>query len=152
MRISDWSSDVCSSDLFNYSALNNAAVELAHGEIVGLINSDIEVISTDWLEEMVSHVLQPDVGAVGARLWYPDDTLQHAGVILGIGGVAGHPHKHLSRHQAGYFGRAHLAQEFSAVTAACLIIRKSVYKAMNGFNETDLKVAFKDVDLCLRLR
>ena len=137
---------------FNYSALNNAAVKLARGEIVGLINNDIEVISPDWLSEMVSHALRPEVGAVGARLWYTNDTLQHGGVIIGIGGLAGHSHKHLHRNQPGYFGRANLIQSFSAVTAACLLIRKSIFNSLEGLNEMDLQVAFNDVDFCLRVR
>ncbi|MDD4913603.1 MAG: glycosyltransferase family 2 protein [Methylococcales bacterium] len=137
---------------FNYSALNNRAVKLAKGEIVGLINNDIEVISPDWLSEMVSHALRPEVGAVGARLWYANDTLQHGGVIIGIGGVAGHSHKNLPRDQHGYCGRARLTQALSAVTAACLLIRKSVYEEVGGLNETDLQVAFNDVDFCLRVR
>lgn len=137
---------------FNYSALNNAAVQEASGEIIGLINNDIEFTSSGWLSEMVSYALQPRVGAVGARLWYPNNTLQHAGVILGIGGVAGHAHKHLAMDKSGYFSRAQLAQGFSAVTAACLIIRKSIYQAVGGLNETDLKVAFNDIDFCLRVR
>lgn len=137
---------------FNYSALNNAAVKLALGEIVGLVNNDIEVISPDWLFEMVSHAVRTDIGAVGARLWYPDDTLQHGGVILGIGGVAGHSHKKLKRGQFGYLGRAALIQNLSAVTAACLLIRKKVYEEVGGLNEVDLQVAFNDVDFCLRVR
>lgn len=136
---------------FNYSALNNAAVKLARGEILGLINNDLVVISPDWLSEMVSHALRPDVGAVGARLWYPNNTLQHGGVVLGIGGVAGHAHKHLSRHQFGYCRRANLIQSFSAVTAACLVIRKEIFQKVGGLDET-LKVAFNDIDFCLRVR
>ena len=137
---------------FNYSALNNAAVKLARGEIIGLLNNDIEVISPDWLSEMVSHALQPAVGAVGARLWYPNKTLQHGGIILGVGGVAGHSHKHLPQNQYGYFSRATLIQGLSAVTAACLVIRKSIYEEVQGLNETDLHIAFNDVDFCLRVR
>ncbi|MCI8210921.1 glycosyl transferase family 2 [Pseudomonas sp. S25] len=137
---------------FNYSALNNLAVRQARGELVGLINNDIEVISPQWLEEMVSLALLPGVGAVGARLWYPDDRLQHGGVIVGIGGVAGHSHKCLPRGEYGYFCRASLIQEMSAVTAACMVIRKSVFEQVNGLDEVNLKVAFNDVDFCLRLR
>ncbi|MEZ5451879.1 MAG: glycosyltransferase [Thiothrix sp.] len=137
---------------FNYSALNNAAVKLAKGEFVALVNNDIEVISSEWLGEMVSLALQDGVGAVGARLWYPDNTLQHGGCILGIGGVAGHSHKYLPRREYGYFGRACITQSFSAVTGACLLIRKSIYEAVGGLNEQDLKVAFNDIDFCLRVR
>lgn len=137
---------------FNYSALNNAAVKVAHGEIVGLINNDIEVISPDWLSEMVSHALRPEVGAVGARLWYSNDTLQHGGVILGLGGVVAHSHRTLSKDNPGYCGRASLIQSFSAVTAACLLIRKSIYEEVTGLNENELQVAYNDVDFCLRVR
>ena len=137
---------------FNYSALNNGAVRVSSGDLVALVNNDIEVISPDWLSEMVSLALQPGVGAVGARLWYPNDTLQHGGVILGVGGVANHSHKNLPRGRRGYFGRADLIQSFSAVTAACLVVRKDHYEAVGGLDETNLKVAFNDVDFCLRLR
>jgi glycosyltransferase involved in cell wall biosynthesis len=137
---------------FNYSALNNAAVKVAKGEVLGLLNNDLEVMSSDWLSEMVSISLQSQVGAVGARLWYPNNTLQHGGVILGIGGVAGHAHSRLSRGQKGYFSRAELIQSFSAVTAACLIIRKNIYEKVGGLNEENLPVAFNDVDFCLRVR
>ena len=137
---------------FNYSALNNAAVLRAKGEYVGLINNDIEVITPEWLSDMVAIASQPGVGAVGARLWYSDYTLQHGGVILGIGGVAGHAHKRLPKERRGYFERAALMQSFSAVTAACLVIQKKHYLAVDGLNETNLKVAFNDVDFCIRLR
>ena len=137
---------------FNYSALNNAAVKLARGSVVGLVNNDVEVISPDWLTEMVSHVLRPEVGAVGARLWYSDDTLQHAGVVLGIHGVAGHVHRFLPRGDVGYCGRAALIQSFSAVTGACLVVRKALYEAVGGLNEVELQVACNDIDFCLRLR
>jgi len=137
---------------FNYSTLNNSAVKEVRGELVGLINNDIEIISPEWLSEMVSHALRPEVGAVGAKLWYPDNTLQHAGVVLGLGGVAGHVHRYLPRNHRGYFGRASLSQSFSAVTAACLVIRKAIYEEVGGFNEEDLQVAFGDVDFCIRVR
>ena len=137
---------------FNYSALNNAGVKLVRGEIVGLLNNDTEVIAPDWLSEMVSIALQPGVGTVGARLWYPNETLQHGGVILGVGGVAGHAHHNLPRHHGGYFGRAILVQGFSAVTAACVVVRKVIYEEIGGFNEKNLSVAFNDVDFCLRVR
>jgi len=137
---------------FNYSALNNRAVQLARGELVGLINNDINVISPEWLTEMVSIALQPGVGAVGARLWYPDNTLQHGGVILGVGGVAGHSHKYFPKGHLGYFGRTILQQSFSAVTAACLVVRRSIFLEVGGFEEENLKIAFGDVDFCLRVR
>ncbi|MEN9460780.1 MAG: hypothetical protein RIS84_800 [Pseudomonadota bacterium] len=136
---------------FNYSAINNFAVEQAQGEIIGLLNNDVEVINHDWLDEMVSHALRPKVGAVGARLWYPNETLQHGGVILGIGGVAGHSHKYLPRGSVGYFGRVVLSQNLSAVTGACMILRKENYKAVGGLDNENLKIAFNDVDFCLKL-
>ncbi len=137
---------------FNYSALNNQAVAMARGELVALVNNDIEVMSPGWLSEMVSLAMQPGVGAVGARLWYPDMTLQHGGVILGPGGCAVHAHKALPRGLNGYAGRAALIQSFSAVTAACLVVRKSLYTQVGGLDEVNLSVAFNDVDFCLRLR
>jgi GT2 family glycosyltransferase len=137
---------------FNYSALNNRAVEQAKGSLVCLVNNDIEVISPDWLSEMVSLAVQPQVGAVGAKLYYPDDTVQHGGVVLGVGGVGSHSHKHAPKASNGYFGRVGLVSSFSAVTAACLLIRKSVYQQVGGLNEVDLTIAFNDVDFCLRVR
>lgn len=134
---------------FNYSALNNRAVAVARGELVCLLNNDIEMIHADWLREMVSQALRPGVGAVGARLWYPDRTLQHGGVIL-VGGVAGHAHKNLPAGQAGYAQRAALTQNLSAVTAACLVVRTALYRQFGGLDE-QLTVAFNDVDFCLRL-
>ncbi|GAF69072.1 unnamed protein product [marine sediment metagenome] len=126
-------------------------MKLVRGEVVGLLNNDLEVISPEWLSEMVSHALRPGVGAVGARLWYPNNTQQHGGVVIGLGGVAGHSHKHLPQKMPGYFWRANLIQNYSAVTAACLVIRKSVYEEVGGFNEAALQVAFNDVDFCLRV-
>jgi glycosyltransferase involved in cell wall biosynthesis len=137
---------------FNYSALNNKAVKASNGSIIGLLNNDLEVISPDWLSEMVSLALRPEIGAVGAKLLYPNDKLQHGGVILGLGGVAGHAHVAIQRDATGYFGRAVLAQNFSAVTAACMLIRKEVYEEVGGLNEVDLHVAFNDVDFCIRVR
>jgi glycosyltransferase involved in cell wall biosynthesis len=136
---------------FNYSALNNHAVSVAQGDVIGLINNDIEVISPDWLDEMVAIAMQPDVGAVGARLWYPDDTLQHGGVIMGVGGIANHAHKGVHRGVPGYFGRAELMQSFSAVTAACLLVRRDLYESVGGLDEENLAVAYNDVDFCLKL-
>lgn len=136
---------------FNYSALNNHGARIARGELLCLMNNDIEVHSPDWLEEMVSFAVRPDIGAVGARLWYPDGRLQHGGIILGIGGVAGHSHKYLPRGIPGYFGRMVLHQSFSAVTAACLLIRRVVFEKVSGLDEA-LGVAFNDVDFCLRVR
>ena len=136
---------------FNYSALNNMGVAQTDGEYLVLMNNDIEITQTDWLEEMLAFACQPDIGCVGAQLWYPNNTLQHGGVVLGIGGVASHAHKGIPRGNFGYFGRASAHQMFSAVTAACLMIRKSTYQAVDGFDET-LKVAYNDVDFCLKVR
>jgi GT2 family glycosyltransferase len=127
-------------------------VKLAQGELVGLLNNDLEVISSEWLSEMVSIALQPQVGAVGAKLWFPNETLQHGGIIVGLGGAAGHAHYHLPKNHYGYFGRANLINSFSAVTAACLIIRKTIYEEVGGLDEINLQVAFNDVDFCLRVR
>lgn len=146
LRILDWNQP------FNYSAINNYGVEHAKGEIIGLINNDIEVITHDWLTEMVSHAIRPEIGCVGAKLFYPNDTIQHAGVILGIGGVAGHSHKYFNRQDPGYFSRLQLTQNLSAVTAACLLVRKSIFKEVNGLDEENLTVAFNDVDFCLKVR
>lgn len=136
---------------FNYSAINNYAVSMIEGDVVALVNNDIEVIAPGWLSEMVSQVMRPDIGAVGAMLYYPNDTIQHAGVILGIHGVAAHAYCGRPRGFAGQMGRACLVQELSAVTAACLLVRRDVYDEVGGLNES-LKVAFNDVDLCLRIR
>ena len=142
---------ICDDRPFNYSELINTACAAVSGSVIGLINNDIEVISPNWLSEMVSHAVRPKVGAVGAKLWYPNGTVQHTGVILGIRGVAGHAHRYLKRSQNGYFGRANLIQSYCAVTAACLVVRKEVFKKVGGFNEA-LQVAFNDIDFCLRVR
>lgn len=134
----------------NHAALKNRAVEQADGEIVGLLDCHIEITSSDWLSEMVSIALQSGVGAVGARLWCPDKTLKHGGILLGVGGVASPSHHGLRAGDSGYFSRAVLLQSFSAVTADCLIVAKEHYLAVGGLNEADL--AFTDVDFCLRLR
>jgi GT2 family glycosyltransferase len=137
---------------FNYSAINNFAAKQAKGEVIGLVNNDIEVISPQWLTEMVSHALREDIGCVGAKLYFPNNTIQHAGVIYGLGGVAGHSHKHFPREHPGYFYRLMLVQNLSAVTAACLLVRKSVFNKVQGLNEKDLTVAFNDVDFCLKVQ
>lgn len=136
---------------FNYAAINNFAVEHADGEVIGLLNNDVEVINGDWLTEMVSHALRPDIGAVGARLWYPQEKLQHGGVLLGVAGVAEHAHKNLPKGQEGYFGRAQITQNFSAVTGACMVLQKSHFLAVGGLDAQHLSIAFNDIDLCLKL-
>ena len=135
---------------FNYSALNNRAVkEAANGEFVLLLNNDIEVVTPEWLDEMLGAAMEPGVGCVGARLWYPNGTLQHGGVVL-VCGVAGHAHKYLPKGRHGYMGRAVLAQDMIAVTAACLLVRKSIFLEVGGLDE-GLAVAFNDIDFCLRV-
>lgn len=135
---------------FNYSAINNFAEKLASGEIIGLLNDDVEVIAPDWLDEMVAHALRPEVGIVGAKLLYSDGFVQHAGVVVGIGGFAGHAHRLHPGTHPGHAGRAILTQNFSAVTGACLVVRRDVYAQLGGLNEADLTVAFNDIDFCLR--
>ena len=136
---------------FNYSAINNFAVAKARGSVIGLVNNDIEVISPNWLTEMVAWAVRPDVGCVGAKLYYPDESIQHAGIILGIDGVAGHSHKYFARNHNGYHARLKLVQNLSAVTGACLIVRRSVFDEVGGL-EPGLPVAFGDVDFCLKVR
>ena len=136
---------------FNYSAINNFAATHCSGSVLAFLNNDIVVISPDWLSEMVGHVLRRDVGAVGAMLYYPDDIVQHAGIILGFGGLAANCMVGLKRGAPGYVNRATTVQNYSAVTAACMLTRADVFAAVGGFDEA-LPVAFNDVDFCLRLR
>jgi len=136
---------------FNYSSINNYGARHCRGEIIGLLNNDIEVISPHWLTEMVSHASRPDIGVVGAMLYYPNNTIQHAGVITGIGGVAGHAYVGMVRGYPGDKHRAGLVQNLSAVTAACALVRREVFERVGGLDET-LVVAFNDVDFCLRVR
>ena len=137
---------------FNYSAINNFGAKHAKGSIIGLINNDIEVISPDWLNYMVGHAERDDVGCVGAKLLYSDTRIQHAGVVLGYGGGAGHAHKNFPRFHSGYLNRINATSNYSAVTAACLLVKRSVFERVGGLNEKDLAVAFNDVDFCLRVR
>ena len=137
---------------FNFSAINNHAVKYAKGEYLLFLNNDTEVIHDDWLDELASHVIREEVGAVGARLLFPNRTLQHAGVIIGTGSIAGHTMLGLSEHDPGYAGRAQLQQSLSAVTGACLMIGKTDFEKVDGFNDTDFKVAFNDIDLSLKVR
>lgn len=136
---------------FNYSKINNFGVKHATGDYYILLNNDIEIITTNWIEEMLMHCQRKDVGIVGAKLYYPDNTIQHAGVIIGIGGVAGHSHKYFEREQDGYFCRLRIIQNLSAVTAACFMVKREVYQKVNGLEET-FTVAFNDVDFCLKVR
>ncbi len=137
---------------FNFSAINNFAVHQARGELVGLLNNDLEVITPAWLDEMAAQALRPGVGCVGAMLYYPNDTIQHAGCIVGLGGVAGHAFRDYPRGTDGKFNRARLVQNFTAVTAACLIVRRSIYEQVGGLDEKNLTVAFNDIDFCLKVR
>lgn len=137
---------------FNFSALNNAAVAACRGDVVCLMNDDCEVTDRGWLEEMVSQLVRPGVGIVGAKLLYPDGHIQHAGVILGIGGVAGHGHWRSDRLDHGYFGYLQTARSLSAVTAACMVVRREAYAQVGGLDEVNLAVAFNDVDFCIRVR
>lgn len=137
---------------FNFAALNNKAVAVARGEIIGFINNDIAVIDSGWLDEMVSQVSHGNVAAVGAKLSYPDDTVQHGGVVLGMYGVAGHAYRGAGPSEDGYFGQLQLVRNVSCVTAACMLVRKTVFMDVGGFDEVNLPVSYNDVDLCLRIR
>jgi O-antigen biosynthesis protein len=145
---------------FNFSAINNFAVKNVSGEILLFLNNDTEVITNDWMTAMLEHAQQSEVGAVGCKLLYPDNTIQHSGVILGINsisipfenGVAEHAHKHFPKSSDGYFGRLNVIQNFSAVTAACMMVRKELFEKVGGFDEQNLKVSFNDIDLCLKIR
>ncbi len=136
---------------FNFSRLINRGAAEARGELLLIFNNDMEVLGGDWLAEMVGQAQRPAVGAVGAKLLYPDDTIQHGGVVLGIGGVAGHSHKYFPKDHPGYFDRLAIVSNYSAVTGACLLVRKALFREAGGFDER-LGIAFNDIDFCLRLR
>lgn len=135
---------------FNFSAIVNHGVSQGVGEVLCLLNNDTEVIDPHWLNEMVSHAVREEVGAVGCMLYFPGDTIQHAGVILGVGGVAGHAHLNLRRGSNGYLGRAGVVHNLTAVTGACITLRRKVFEEVGGMDES-LAVAFNDIDLCLRI-
>jgi GT2 family glycosyltransferase len=142
---------------FNYSRINNFAVSQAAGDYVVLLNDDTEVISGGWLEAMLEHAQRPEVGAVGAKLVYPDGRIQHAGVLVGVGGVwtpgvATHAHQFYPSTSQGHLGSVARVTNYSAVTAACMMLRKAVFEKVDGLDEENLKVSFNDVDLCLRIR
>lgn len=137
---------------FNFSAINNLAARNARGEVLAFLNNDLKIISDDWLREMVSHAMRAGIGAVGAKLYYPDDTIQHAGIILGLGNLAGYVHRYAPRDAAGHGGRLNRVQECSAVTAACMVLKRAAFEDVGGFDDVNLPVAYNDVDLCLRLR
>ncbi len=136
---------------FNFSAVNNLGARFAKGEHLLLLNNDIEVLSHDFLRELLSYSQRPDVGAVGAKLYYPDDTIQHAGVIMGINGSAGHSHKSYPRKAVGDLYRLVTTQDYMAVTGACLMTKTELYRAAGGLDEAKFAVAYNDVDYCLKL-
>ena len=136
---------------FNFSRLMNLGAKNAKSDTLLLLNNDTEAIHEGWLENMLQHAVREDIGCVGAKLIYKDETVQHAGVILGLGGYAAHSHRGFSRDHPGYFNRLQCVQNFSAVTAACLMIRKDTFNEVGGFNE-EFKVAYNDVDFCLKVK
>lgn len=137
---------------FNYSAINNFGARYGRGEYLLLLNNDTEVITPEWIEEMLMHAMRPSVGAVGAKLYYDDDTIQHAGIVIGLGAhrAAGHTHYRMPKESKGYMGKLHYVQDVSAVTGACLMVKKALYDELGGLDEK-FTVAFNDVDFCLRL-
>ena len=135
---------------FNYAAINNFAASKARGEYLLFLNNDVEAIREGWIEEMLGVAMRPDVGAVGARLYYPNDTIQHAGIVIGVGGVAASLFTGMKREFSGYLHKAALLQDLSAVTAACMMMKAEIFASLGGFEEK-LTVAFNDVDLCLRI-
>jgi GT2 family glycosyltransferase len=145
VRVAEWA------EPFNYAAVNNFAVRQATGEVLLFLNNDTEALHPDWLERMLEHALRPEVGAVGAKLFFPDGTVQHAGVVLGMGGNAAHLHQSAPGDHPGYFGRLTYVQNYSAVTAACLMCRREAFDAVGGFDER-FALCYNDVDFCLKLR
>ncbi len=145
IRIFNWKKE------FNYSAINNFGARKARGEYLLFLNNDIQVITPDWMEEMLGVCQREEVGAAGVKLIYPDNTIQHAGCVIGIGGIAGHMFVDMPAERSGYLHKASLLQDMSAVTAACMMIKRSVFQKVKGFTE-ELAVAFNDVDLCLKVR
>ena len=137
---------------FNYAAIMNHAAKIAEGQVLVLLNNDTEIIESDWLTELVSQISRPDVGVVGALLLFSDDTIQHAGVHPGVGGLMGHGHKHLSGDSNGYFNRLKAVHEVAAVTGACLVIEKTTWVDLGGLDEKNLPIAYNDIDLCLKAR
>lgn len=137
---------------FNYSKINNYAIKkFTTGDHIVLLNNDIEIISTDWIEQMLMHSQREDIGCVGAKLFYPDGKIQHAGVIIGLGGYAAHSHRMVEGKSYGYFNRVNIVQNLSAVTAACMMVKKDIYLKLNGLDEENFVVAYNDVDFCLRV-
>ena len=136
---------------FNYSKINNYGARFAKGEYILFLNNDTEIQNSDFLQEMLGYCMRKDVGAVGARMFYEDGTIQHAGVIVGLGGLASHPYSGAPKETYGHMGRIHAVQELSAVTAACVLVKKEVFEKVKGF-ESQYAVAFNDIDLCMKIR
>jgi GT2 family glycosyltransferase len=136
---------------FNFSRINNIAAQSAKGEFLLFLNNDTEIISEEWVTAMLELCQLKEIGIVGAKLYYPNGNLQHGGVVLGIGGIAGHSHKYFERGNRGYFDSLICVRNYSAVTAACLMVKKDIFDEVRGFDEK-LRVAFNDVDFCLRVR
>jgi len=137
---------------FNYPRLINLGASHARGELLMTLNNDIEAFEPDWLNEMVSQVSRPGVGLVGCLLLYPDRSVQHAGVIVGLSGVAGHMYADAAPDDPGYAGRIYVTQDLSAVTGACQLMRRSLFEQLGGLDERHLAVAYNDIDFCLRVR
>ncbi|MDQ6940503.1 MAG: glycosyltransferase family 2 protein, partial [Verrucomicrobiota bacterium] len=137
---------------FNFSAMNNLAVEQTDSPWLLFLNNDVEIIESEWLTAMVEHVQRPEIGAVGARLIYPNETIQHAGVVLGVGGIAEHAFKNFGAEDPGVCRQLQITRNYSAVTGACLLTRREVFDEVGGFDEAQLPVTFSDVDLCLKMR
>ena len=137
---------------FNFAAMINRGVEISTGQILVLLNNDIEIVDSDWLTELSAQVSRPEIGIVGPLLTFKDDTIQHAGIHPGLEGLMGHGHKHLPKDHPGYFGRLRVAHNVAAVTGACLAIKKKTWDELGGLDEKNLAVAYNDVDLCLRAR
>lgn len=136
---------------YNFSAINNFAAAHARGSYLCLLNNDTEVVTPEWLSEMIRYAIRPEIGAVGAKLLYDDGTIQHAGVVIGLGGAAGHAHRFQPAKDPGYFRMAHVAHFVSAVTAACMVVEKRKFDAVGGLDAENFPVAFNDVDFCLKI-
>lgn len=136
---------------FNFSKINNHAVEIAKGDYIVLLNNDIEIISPEWIDALLEFAQLPDIGAVGGKLYYDDNRIQHAGIVLGMAGVAGHPHHLFHKDDVGYYARTHIVHNVSALTGACLMVRKDLYKSVGGMDTENFGVAYNDVDFCLKL-
>jgi GT2 family glycosyltransferase len=145
IRILHWNAE------FNYSSINNYGASVSDGSYLLFLNNDTLVVSEDWIERMLEHASRPDVGATGAKLYYGDGSIQHSGVVIGMTGIAGHAHRYYPKNSSGYMERLRIVQNVSAVTGACMLVRRSVYNEVNGFDET-YQVAYGDIDMCLKIR